>query len=54
MWHTQPPTRWAALDPSRVALIWERDAPGEAETVTYAQLLDMVAVHPLTFPRSAA
>jgi acetyl-CoA synthetase len=34
--------RWAAVAPDRVALVWERDEPGEAEQVTYAQLLDMV------------
>lgn len=34
--------RWAAEDPDRVALIWEKDEPGEAECVTYGQLLEMV------------
>ena len=34
--------RWAAEDPDRVALIWEKDEPGEAESVTYGQLLEMV------------
>jgi len=34
--------RWAAEDPERVALIWEKDEPGEAERVTYGQLLEMV------------
>jgi len=34
--------RWAAEDPDRVALIWEKDQPGEAERVTYGQLLEMV------------
>merc|ERR1711974_352543 len=34
--------RWAAEDPDRVALIWEKDEPGEAEHVTYGQLLEMV------------
>ena len=35
--------RWAAEDPDRVALIWEKDEPGEAERVTYGQLLEMVS-----------
>ena len=35
--------RWAAEDPDRVALIWEKDEPGEAECVTYGQLLEMVS-----------
>ena len=35
-------SRWAAEDPDRVALIWEKDQPGEAERVTYGQLMEMV------------
>jgi len=34
--------RWAALDPSRTALVWEKDEPGQQEAVSYSQLLDMV------------
>ena len=30
--------RWARLDPDRVAIIWERDEPGQEERVTYSQL----------------
>merc|ERR1719431_1181484 len=33
--------RWAALHPDRVALIWEKDEPGQEERVTYSQLLDL-------------
>ena len=35
--------RWAALDPERVALVWEKDEPGQEERVTYSQLLEMVS-----------
>ena len=30
--------RWARLDPHRVAVVWERDEPGQEERVTYSQL----------------
>ena len=35
--------RWAALDPERVALVWEKDEPGQEERITYGQLLEMVS-----------
>ncbi len=35
--------RWAALDPERIALVWEKDEPGDTVKVTYAQLKTMVA-----------
>lgn len=34
--------RWASECPDRVALLWEKDELGQAETVTYGQLLEMV------------
>ena len=45
VWNTKESTfkRWAAEDPDRVALIWEKDEPGEAVRVTYGQLLEMVS-----------
>jgi len=33
----------ADVDPDRVAIVWEKDEPGQAETVTYSQLKEMVA-----------
>jgi hypothetical protein len=34
--------RWAALDPDRTALVWEKDEPGQEERMSYSQLLDLV------------
>jgi len=34
--------RWADIDPDRVAIVWEKDEPGQEERVTYAQLKEMV------------
>ena len=34
--------RHAAVNPNKVALIWERDEPGQDQKVTYGELLDMV------------
>lgn len=34
--------RWAAIDPERVALIWEKDEPGQEERITYSQLASIV------------
>ena len=34
--------RHAAINPNKVALIWEKDEPGTHETVTYKELLEMV------------
>ena len=34
--------RWASEDPERVAIIWERDEPGQEERVTYSQLQRLV------------
>jgi len=34
--------RWASADPDRAAIVWEKDEPGQAETVTYAQLQELV------------
>ena len=35
--------RWASVEPDRVAIVWEKDEPGQEERVTYAQLKEMVA-----------
>ena len=35
--------RWAEKYPERVALVWEKDEPGQEERVTYSQLLEMVS-----------
>ena len=35
--------RWADKEPERVALVWEKDEPGQEERVTYSQLLEMVS-----------
>ena len=35
--------RWADKYPERVALVWEKDEPGQEERVTYSQLLEMVS-----------
>jgi len=35
--------RWAAVDPDRTALVWEKDTPGDVEKVSYAQLKDQVS-----------
>jgi len=34
--------RWAEVDPNRVAIVWEKDEPGQEERVTYSQLKEMV------------
>jgi acyl-coenzyme A synthetase/AMP-(fatty) acid ligase len=34
--------RWAAVDPDRTALIWEKDEPGQEERVSYSQLHQLV------------
>ena len=34
--------RWARLDPHRVAILWERDEPGQEQRVTYSQLQSLV------------
>eukprot|EP00092_Neocalanus_flemingeri_P027906 GFUD01030297.1.p1 GENE.GFUD01030297.1~~GFUD01030297.1.p1 ORF type:complete len:671 (+),score=211.01 GFUD01030297.1:164-2176(+) len=34
--------RWASIDPDRVAMVWEKDEPGQEEMVTYSQLKEMV------------
>jgi len=34
--------RWAALDPNRTAIVWEKDEPGQQENISYSQLLEMV------------
>jgi len=34
--------RWAEVDPNRVAIVWEKDEPGQEERVTYTQLKEMV------------
>ena len=36
------------MDPGRVALVWEKDEPGQEERVTYSQLLEMVK-KPVTY-----
>ena len=35
--------RWAALDPGRTALVWEKDEPGQQENISYSQLLTRVS-----------
>ena len=35
--------RHAAANPDKVALIWEKDEPGQDVKVTYSQLLQMVS-----------
>ena len=35
--------RWASVEPDRVAIVWEKDEPGQEERVTYSQLKEMVA-----------
>ena len=34
--------RWASLHPERVAIVWERDEPGQEQRVTYSQLQSLV------------
>ena len=34
--------RWAKQDPDRVAIIWEKDEPGQEETLTYSELERLV------------
>ena len=34
--------RWAALEPDRTALVWEKDEPGQQENISYSQLLELV------------
>ena len=34
--------RWADLEPGRVALVWEKDEPGQEERITYLELQKMV------------
>ncbi len=36
--------RHADADPDRAALLWEKDEPGNHETITYSQLSDKVRI----------
>ena len=37
------PYRWADTDPERIALVWEKDEPGDTERISYAELKSMVS-----------